>query len=295
MWWAVAAPLLPTQAPISTGGDANTVDTRAARRETARSVSRATGGSPMAEVLIRERIGAVERLWLNRPEKENALDDALHAALAAAFRELARDPAVGAVIVTGKGSAFCRSADGDEIGEKYFGDPAAYRSFLLGVRDLHLLMQSVPKPILAAVNGVASMGGLELALACDLIVASSEATLGDAHPAGVGGGGGSPTLREAVGARATRWLLYTGEMLSAQRAYEIGLVQRVYPAASFQESALALAERIVARRLGDSLARVKALTLAREPSLADLDLEIGHPDRKSTRLNSSHLGMSSAV
>jgi enoyl-CoA hydratase/carnithine racemase len=65
-------------------------------------------------------------------------------------------------------------------------------------------------------------------------------------------------------------------MLTAERAYEIGLVQRVYPAATFQESALALAQRIVARRLGDSLARVKALTLAHEPSLADLDLEIGH-------------------
>src|SRR5262245_28330511 len=230
----------------------------------------------MADVLLRERIGEVERLWLNRPEQENRLDDALHSALAAAFREIALDAGVAAVIVTGKGAAFSRSADGDEIGEKYFGDRAAYRSFLVGVRDLHLLMQAVPKPILAAVNGVASMGGLELALACDLIVASSTAMLGDAHPAGVGGGGASQTLRDVVGSRMTRWLLYTGEMLSAQRAYEVGLVQRVYPAERSQESALALAQRIVARRLGDSLARVKALTLAHEPSLADLDLEIGH-------------------
>jgi enoyl-CoA hydratase/carnithine racemase len=230
----------------------------------------------MADVLLRERHGEVVRLLLNRPEKENQLDDALHAALASAFRELGRDASVGCIVLTGKGSAFSRSADGDEIGQKYFGDRGAYRSFLVGVRDLHLLMQAVPKPILAAVNGVASMGGLELALACDLIVASSDASLGDAHPAGVGGGGASQTLREAVGARMTRWLLYTGEMLSAQRAFEIGLVQRVDPAASFQESALALAERIVERRLGDSLARVKALTLAHEPSLADLDLEIGH-------------------
>jgi enoyl-CoA hydratase/carnithine racemase len=230
----------------------------------------------MADVLLRERHGAVERLWLNRPERENALDDALHAALARAFREIALDAEVGAVIVTGAGTAFCRSADGDEIGEKYFGDRSAYRAFLVAVRDLHLLMQSVPKPIIAAVNGAASMGGLELALACDLIVASSTATLGDAHPAGVGGGGASQTLREAVGSRMTRWLLYTGEMLSAQRACEIGLVQEVYPAEGFQESVLALAQRIVARRLGDSLARVKALTRAREPSLADLDLEIDH-------------------
>lgn len=230
----------------------------------------------MAEVLLRERLGAVERLWLNRPERENLLDDALHQALADAFREIARDAGVGAVILTGMGSAFCRSADGDEIGRKYFADRNAYRTFLLGVRDLHLLMQSVPKPIVAAVNGPASMGGLELALACDLIVASSRATLGDCHPGGVGGGGASQTLREAVGDRMTRWLLYTGEMLSARRSLEVGLVQAVYPEEGFQASVLALAERIVARRLGDSLARVKALTLARGPTLAELDLEIGH-------------------
>jgi enoyl-CoA hydratase/carnithine racemase len=230
----------------------------------------------MADVLLRERLGPIERLWLNRPEKGNVLNDALHAALSDAFGELALDADVGAVIVTGAGQDFCRSADGEEIGEKYFGDRSAYRAFLLRVRDLHLRMQSVPRPIIAAVNGAAAMGGLELALACDLIVASSTATLGDAHPAGVGGGGASQTLRECVGSRMTRWLLYTGEMLPAQRAYQIGLVQQVYPADGFQEAVLALAQRIVARQLGDSLARVKALTLAHEPSLADLDLEIGH-------------------
>jgi enoyl-CoA hydratase/carnithine racemase len=76
----------------------------------------------VAQVLLRERLGAVERLWPNPPERENLLDDALHAALAAAFRDIARDASVGAVIVTGRGAAFCRSADGDEIGERYLGD-----------------------------------------------------------------------------------------------------------------------------------------------------------------------------
>jgi enoyl-CoA hydratase/carnithine racemase len=137
-------------------------------------------------------------------------------------------------------------------------------------------MQSLPRPIIAAVNGVASMGGIELALACDFIVASAAARLGDAHPGGVGGGGASQTLREAVGDRMTRWLLYTGELLPATRALEVGLVQQVFPEEGFQESVLALAERIVARRLGDSLARVKALTVAREPTLADRELEMGH-------------------
>jgi enoyl-CoA hydratase/carnithine racemase len=230
----------------------------------------------MADVLERERIGAVERLWLNRPERQNDLDTALHEALADAFRAISLDEGVGAVILTGRGDAFSRGADGDDIGERYFTSRTAYRGFLVAVRDLHLLMGSVPKPIIAAVNGVCSMGGMELALACDVIVASSTATLGDAHPGGVGGGGGSQTLREALGTRMTRWLLYTGDMLSAQRAYEVGLVQQVLPAETFQDDVLALAQRIVGRRLADSLARVKALTNPHEPSLADLDLEMTH-------------------
>jgi enoyl-CoA hydratase len=230
----------------------------------------------VGEAVIRERIGAVERLWLNRPEVENQLNDAIYASLTRALREIALDPAVGAVILTGKGEAFSRSADGDEIGQKYFTSREAYRGFLYRVRDLHTEIQSVPKPVIAAVNGVASMGGIELALACDFIVASTAAKLGDCHPGGVGGGGASQTLRETVGARMTRWLLYTGELLDAERAREVGLVQQVLPAKGFQQAVLELAERIVARRIGESLSRVKALTVSRDPTPADHELEIGH-------------------
>lgn len=230
----------------------------------------------MGDVVLRERIGAVERLWLNRPEVENALNDAIYAALTKAFREVSQDPSVGAVIVTGVGNAFSRSADGEEIGAKYFTSREAYRGFLYRVRDFHTEIASVPKPVIAAVNGVASMGGIELALACDFIVASSTAKLGDCHPGGVGGGGASQTLRELVGARMTRWLLYTGELLDAERALAVGLVQQVFPAVGFQDSVLGLANQIVARRFGDSLARVKALTVQRDPTPADRELEIGH-------------------
>jgi enoyl-CoA hydratase/carnithine racemase len=131
----------------------------------------------------------------------------------------------------------------------------------------------VPKPIIAAVNGLARMGGLELALASDIIVASSAAMIGDGHPAGIGGGGGSQRLIEAVGARHTRWLLYTGELLSAQRAFEIGLVQKVFDAATFDVSVLQLAQQMVSRRMGHSLARIKVLTSRTEPALADLTLD----------------------
>ena len=230
----------------------------------------------MGEVVIRERIGAIERLWLARPEVENQLNDAIYDALTHALREIALDPAVGAVIITGKGEAFSRSADGDEIGQKYFTSREAYRGFLYRVRDFHTVLQSVPKPVIAAVNGVASMGGIELALACDFIVASTAAKLGDCHPGGVGGGGASQTLREMVGARMTRWLLYTGELIDAERALAVGLVQQVLPAKGFQQAVLELAERIVARRIGESLSRVKALTVSRDPTPADRELEIGH-------------------
>ncbi|MEZ4330318.1 MAG: enoyl-CoA hydratase/isomerase family protein [Myxococcota bacterium] len=230
----------------------------------------------MGEVVERERLGAVLRLWLNRPEVENALNDAIYAGVLDALQRATADPEIGAIIITGRGTAFSRSADGDEIGEKYFGSREAYRGFLYRVRDFHTAIQSVPKPVIAAVNGVASMGGIELALACDFIVASSEAKLGDCHPGGVGGGGASQTLREAVGARMTRWLLYTGELLDARRALEVGLVQQVLPAQGFQEAVVELANRIVARRFGDSLARVKALTVPRDPTPADRELEIGH-------------------
>ena len=100
------------------------------------------------------------------------------------------------------------------------------------------------------VNGTARMGGIELALACDLIVASSAARLGDGHPGGIGGGGVSKRLPEAIGARNARWLMYTGELVEAERAYQLGLVQAVYPAARFGADVMELAQRIAGRRMG---------------------------------------------
>jgi enoyl-CoA hydratase/carnithine racemase len=224
----------------------------------------------MENVLRRERHGEIEKLILNREARGNALNAPLLAALRAAFSDLAADPGVHLIIVTGSGSTFCSQADGGE----YFGAPDSARAFMIMVRDLYLLIRSVPKPVIAAVNGLARMGGLELALSCDLIVASSTAVLGDAHPGGVPGGGSSQLLPGAVGVRMARWLLYTGEILSAQRAYEVGLVQRVLDAADFDAAVLDLARRIVARRMGSSLARIKALTARGWPSTDDLDFEI---------------------
>jgi enoyl-CoA hydratase/carnithine racemase len=231
----------------------------------------------MNKTIIREKHGEVERIILNRPQQQNMISDEMRRELTSAFHELTLDPKTQLVVLTGSGDVFSRCADFVEQNEKnYQASDDTWRSFLWTVRDLSTVMRSFPKPIIAAVNGLAAMGGFELALSCDLIVASSTAVLGDGHPSGVGGGGGSQRLLEAVGARMTRWLLYTEELLSAQRAFEIGLVQQVYPAANFDESVMKLAQSIVSRRIGKSLQRIKALTASTEPALAGFDYEIEH-------------------
>ncbi len=228
----------------------------------------------MAGQIIRERLGAVERIWINRPDVGNLLNDEISDGIIAAMQEIATDDTVKVVILSGKGDTFSISADGPEIVEKYFGSRNAYRYYLQSVRKLHAAIETLPKPVIAAVNGRASCGGMELALSCDIIAGSSVATIGDTHPGGIGGGGGSQYLRDAIGARMTRWLLYTGELLSAERAFELGLFQCVYPEERFQEDVLALAEQIAGRTIGNSLERLKSITTNREPSEADLDFEI---------------------
>ncbi len=231
----------------------------------------------MGDALIRERHGAVERIILNRAAQDNMLNDAFRTEMLRACDEITRDTDIHVVILTGCDGIFSRSSDWVEQNAKgYMESEEAFRGFLWNVRDVSIRMRSVPKPIIAAVNGVATMGGFELALSCDFIVASSAATMGDGHVSGVGGGGGSQRLMELIGARATRWMLYTGEVLSAERAYELGIVQQVYPSEKFDESVLELAKEIATRRLGRSLERIKALTAGSEPSLSSLNYEIDH-------------------
>lgn len=231
----------------------------------------------MPNTILRENHGAVERIVLNRPKQDNMISDGMRIEIAAALREIAGDPDVQVLVLTGSGGVFSRCADFVEQNDKnYQASEQTWRAFLWSVRDLSTLMRSFPKPIIAAVNGLASMGGLELALSCDFIVASSSALLGDGHSSGVGGGGGSQRMLECMGTRQTRWLLYTEELMTAQRAYEVGLVQKVYEAATFDESVLALAKDIASHRIGRSLERIKALTAATEPSLERFNFEIEH-------------------
>jgi len=173
-----------------------------------------------------ERDGAVAVLTLDRPHAMNALSHALRRALGDAFRALADDPAIGVVILTGRGRAFCAGLDlkelGGETAERASGAP-------LEERDPIAAMRAYPLPIIGAVNGFAITGGFELALACDVLVASSEARFADTH-ARVGivpGWGLSQLLPRRIGSSRARELSFTGNFLDADTAAAWGLVNRV--------------------------------------------------------------------
>jgi enoyl-CoA hydratase/carnithine racemase len=227
----------------------------------------------MSEVLRCESNDGVLLLTLNRPNDMNALSSALVGALKTAVDQAAIDPDVKVLIITGGGRAFCAGADLIEAGE-VATTADGFRAMVLPWRDAFSAIERCPKPVIAAVNGIALAGGLELALACDLIVASDAARLGDGHIRYglVPGGGASQRLPHAIGSRQARWLMYSGELLDVRRAEAIGLVQKVFPAESFTADVRDMAVQL-ARRSGAALAFMKRMSA---PSLSDdgLDLEI---------------------
>jgi enoyl-CoA hydratase len=177
-----------------------------------------------SEVLLLEKNDAVATLTLNRPDAMNALSTALRDALTRAFREIQADPAIRVAILTGAGRAFCAGMDLKELGQS--DAETAAEEAQMGVVDA---VASFEGPIIAAVNGHAITGGFELALACDMMIASSQAKFADTH-ARVGilpGWGLSQKLPRLIGIARAKELSFTGNTLTAAQAYEWGLVNRV--------------------------------------------------------------------
>lgn len=193
----------------------------------------------MAEpVLLVEREGGVATLTLNRPEQMNALSMELRTALADAFAELRRDRETRVVILTGAGRAFCAGLDLKEM-----GDPERSRHPAAELPDPPKLMRTLRQPIIGAINGVAVTGGFEIALSCDILIATPNARFADTH-ARVGllaGWGLSQRLSRLVGVNRAKELSLTGNYLSAERAEEWGLVNRVVPPEELMPTANALA------------------------------------------------------
>lgn len=207
-------------------------------------------------------------ITLNRPDKRNALNAALRKALVDALLEDARDPATRAVVLRGAGEkAFAAGADIDELAAR---TPWEQRAFITPPHIYSAVSQH-PKPVLAAVNGHALGAGLELAMACDVRVASSAAKFGQPEIALglIPGGGGTQRLPRLVGqGRAARMVL-TGEAIDAATAERWGLVDEVVEPDRVVARALELA-RVMATRSPVALQLAKqALRAAEESSLTD--------------------------
>lgn len=176
---------------------------------------------------------AVATIRIDRPEKLNALDAAHLYALRAAITQASGDPAVRVIVLTGTGRAFCVGADltashVDELSPAAaFGLPlseAGDQGLYIRLFDLQAL--DIRKPLIAAVNGFCLGGGLELALQCDFIIATEGSSFGlpEVVVSSLPGGGGVPTLLDAVPKNIARRMLLTGERIDARRAHDIGLV-----------------------------------------------------------------------
>jgi enoyl-CoA hydratase len=193
---------------------------------------------------VKDRIA---RLTINRPDRLNALDRPSVEAIDRAVSGAAADPAVGVLILTGAGpKAFVAGADIGELARQTPVEGAAYARFGQGVLAR---LERMGKPSLAAINGYALGGGLELALACTLRIAAETATLGQPEVALgiIPGYGGTQRLSRLVGRGKALELILTGEPIDAREALRIGLVNRVVPAGELLAAAESLGRTLLSR------------------------------------------------
>jgi enoyl-CoA hydratase len=224
----------------------------------------------MTTVLEVEVGDGVAVLTLNRPDKLNAIGTPTLDALETALDRLRTDGTVRALVLAGAGRFFSAGADLDEI--EGCAGPQDFRAFVRRMTDVYGLLQSFPKPSVAAVHGVAFGGGLELSLACDLRVAERGARLGvpEMKLGVLPGAGGTQRLPRLVGPTIAKQMILTGEPLSAERAYDLGLVNELAEPGEAVPTALRLARQLAA---GAPLALAVGKELIDRG--LDLDLESG--------------------
>lgn len=198
------------------------------------------------ETLVLERRDRVALITINRPDKRNALNIKTREEGASLLEELRNDASVGVVVITGAGDkAFIAGAD---IAE-FAGRTAMMQRDVMTARSLFTAIDTFPKPIIAMINGYCLGGGCELALACDLRIASESASFGqpEINLGIIPGGGGTQRLTRLVGEGKAMELILTGDIIDAQSAYAIGLVNAVVPAAQLEARTMEIANRMAAK------------------------------------------------
>ena len=175
----------------------------------------------MSEAVVISRDGAVATITLNRPEKRNALDLSLRAAIAAAVTELEKAPAILAYVITGGSDVFAAGADLNLLANKGSQDVAE-----IDLGQYWAPLVNAQKPVIAAVSGFALGAGCELVMMCDMIVADSTARFGqpESRVGIMPGAGGTQRLIRAVGKSVASMMLMSGEAITGERAFQLGLV-----------------------------------------------------------------------
>jgi len=246
-------------------------------------------------VLLETTEGGIAWLTLNRPERLNALSPAMLLALGEALQRLSGEAAVGAVIITGAGRGFCAGGDVRTMPSRA---AQGFEERVEGLRRMHqlpLLLRTMPKVVIAMVNGPAVGAGLGLAMACDLRIAGQSARFGTGF-AGVGYSGdfgGSWTLTRLVGTAKARELYFLGEIIDSATALSLGLVSSVVEDEALRDETAALARRLVdGPRIAYGYMKRNLFAAETEPLAAVLEMEAVHQAR--TAMTEDHLEASRA-
>jgi enoyl-CoA hydratase/carnithine racemase len=231
------------------------------------------------EELQRQQGDGVLWLKLNRPQALNSLTLSLVNALTTAITDAQSDSAARVIVLTGEGRAFCAGAD---LKDPARSRPESGAEFVKAIGALTELIEACPLPVIAAINGIAVAGGLELVLACDLVIAAESARLGDAHSnyALFPGAGATVRLPRKVGLNNGKLLMFTGDMYPASEWKAFGLVNMVVADDSFISAVEALAKKLATKSplvlgrmkqaLNDSLDQPLSIGLRYERALSNL-------------------------
>jgi enoyl-CoA hydratase len=219
-----------------------------------------------AQLVLQENRGAISVLTINRPDKRNALNGAVRCALLGALDAAARDPAIRVIIITGAGDkAFIAGAD---IAE-FEGRTPVDQFRVMKQPSVYDALERLGKPVIAAINGFCLGGGMELALACDIRIASTSARFGqpEVNLGIIPGGGGTQRLPRVVGLGAASRLILTGDLIDANEALRLRLVEEVVAPEALMQRAVAIAETIASKS-------PVAVSAAKEATRAALSLPL---------------------
>ena len=197
--------------------------------------------------IIYEKSEGLAKITLNRPDVLNALDPKTLEEIIAVMEDIEDDISVRVAVITATGRAFCTGADLTGIANIPPDKPRDY--FLRLWNKAFSAVENVSVPVIAAVNGMAYAGGMELVMVCDLAIASEDAKLSDQHANRglVPGGGASQRLPRLIGVRKAKELLYTGDRLMPAEAERLGLINKVVPADKLEEATNELAGKLLTK------------------------------------------------